>query len=123
MRYNTLNEALEDITNRSFYEGAVVSPENGAYVVEDDINPGESSVAWSRGTGMDLAENVLDNSRVHASFEYYSTAGHIRYNLADAVEALENGETVAFHYVFVDDVAGDFEDDPNVGWALLAYQY
>lgn len=123
MRYNTLNEALEDIANRSFYEGAVIIPENGAYHVENDSNPGEDSVTWSEGTGMDLPENVLDNSRVHENFEYYSTATHLRFNLEGAVEALENGETVAFHYVFVDDVAGDFEDDPTVGWALLAYQY
>lgn len=134
MRYDTLDEALTDIANRSFYDDAVVSPEiDGTYSVEQHVTGYGDTVYWTSEGGMQGLDEALDNSRVHEAYEYYETSGHIRYNLPEAVEELEAGNPVGFTYVIVDHAEPDCNNDWNlceehgecqceqtVGWALVA---
>ena len=66
------------------------------------------------------------------SDETYTDAGHIRYNLADAVAALEAGTAVGFTYIVAEAECEDMADDEReagmyecggdhaAGWALIA---
>lgn len=130
----TLDAALQDIARRSFYESAIVTPNSdGTFTVEDDFNTciADDTVMWTYGGGMELPEGILDHSRLHGPAEFYDDAAHIRYNLATAVERLEDGLPVAFSYAVIDawmdaDADGNAIDedgnlsDATVGWALLA---
>lgn len=126
--YNTLDAALEDIAKRSFYEDATVTPGEGGYIVADDYAtsfPGDV-LLWDDVSGVDWPARADDHSHLHEDYEYYETAGHIRYNLSAAVEALEGGQAVTFAYTIADadtcehSHPSDCECDLAVGWALLA---
>ena len=122
--YATLNEALQDIANRSFYEDAIVRPENGQYIVEDDAGTGEESYMWTYEKGGEYSDDVLDYSRTHESCERYDEARHIRFNLDGAVAELEEGNPVIFKYVTLNAYCEDpepCEEDHLVGWALIAF--
>ena len=135
--YATLDEALNDIAKRSFYEGARVTPnDDGTFTVSDEANPNDDSVYWTYGGGMETDYGVMDNSRVMEPAETFATAAHIRYNLSGAVSALEDDTPIQFHYVIVDAYCdlgednadceftggyGECMEDHTVGWALLAY--
>lgn len=134
MRYNTLDEALADIAERSFYDDAVVTPEiDGTYSVEQHVTGFGDTVYWTYEGGMQGLDEALDHSRVHESYETYTNSGHIRYNLSVAVAELEEGNPVGFTYVIVDnedsecgdpdgscDALGECFCEQTVGWALIA---
>ena len=125
--YLTLDEALQDIASRSFYEGARIERfDNKIWGVSDDANPGEESYVWTYKNGAEYPDELLDHSRVHEAWEFYDEAYHIRYNLSAAVEALEEGKPVIFHYVTLDAYCEDPEpedcqEDHIAGWALIAF--
>lgn len=125
--YLNLDGALTEIARASFYEEKTIVPtrgENGepAYTVNDDISGHDETVYWTYADGMELdGRRVIDYSRVHEPGEYYDTAAHIRYNLADAITALEEGTPVNFQYVVCDDINAEEDEDPTVGWALIAH--
>lgn len=130
--YATLTEALDDIAQRSFYESADVIPnDDGTYTVRDSHSFVDDSVMWTYENGLEAGTGAMDYSRLHESYESYSDASHIRYNLRYAVEALEDErKAVHFTYVIVDGYPSTPEDiaddeagiyDATVGWALIAY--
>src|SRR5690554_5629793 len=99
MFYLTLDEALQDVANRSFYEDCKVTPlvmaddhaDIRGYVVEDDISHATDEWRWSYDEGIHDRDSVSETSRLHSHFEYYTHADHVRYNMPESVEALENG--------------------------------
>lgn len=128
--YTAIDEALADIAGRSFYESALVHKVDGGYAVNDHYTGVDELLPWSYEDGLTLPDGVLDHSRLHESYETYTEAGHVRYNLPGAVEAIENGEAVGFTYVIGE---AECEDDPDgtlypdgcpfdhaAGWALIA---
>lgn len=127
--YSTLDEALAEVATRSLYDDATVTPKDDGYEVEDDhatAFPGDV-LLWGDVSGVDWPARADDHSRMHEPCESYATAEHIRYNLGDAVEALEAGQVVTFAYAIIDAVAcdehehlGECECDRTAGWALLA---
>lgn len=130
--YETLYGALTDIAGRSFHESAdVFRNDDGSWAVRDAPSMADDSVMWTYENGLEAGTGAYDYSRLHESYESYDSAGHIRYNLSQAVSALENeGKSVHFTYVVVDGYPStpeDIEDDENgiydavVGWALIAY--
>lgn len=122
--YATLDEALQDIANRSFYEDAIVRPEDGQYIVEDDAGTGEESYMWTYEHGGEYPSDVLDYSRTHESYEFYDEAHHVRFNLDRAMAELEAGNPVIFKYVTLDAYCEDHEpcdEDHVAGWALIAF--
>jgi len=123
MLYETLDQALDDIASRSFYESARVSKVEGGYEVEDWYTGVEESVPWTYNTGAQVGD-VLDYSRTHEPYESYTEAQHIRYNLPAAVEAIEEGTPIGFTYAVAEDEClddGDYcEEDHVVGWLLIA---
>lgn len=125
MFYSTLDEALNDIAARSFYESARVTKLDNGYEVEGWHTGVDESAMWTYQDGIELTCDPLDYSRVHESYESYETAGHIRYNLEAAVEAIEEGTPVGFTYVVADaycedDNREDCNEDHFVGWLLVA---
>ena len=132
--YATLDEALADIAGRSFYENARVQREGDAWRVDDWSTGVDETLPWSYERGIELpgGVDVLDHSRTHEAYETYTDAGHIRYNLADAVAALEAGTAVGFTYIVAEAECEDMADDEReagmyecggdhaAGWALIA---
>ena len=136
--HETLDSALSDIADRSFYEDATVTPlGNGLFTVEGDFSTAYAgdSIMWSYDAGMSLPANVADHSRLHETYEFYDAAEHVSYNLPHAVEALEAGHVITFAYAIVEDLycfdgSGDSLTDcedcdcyRTVGWVLLAYDH
>ena len=135
--YKTLDEALQDIAERSFYEDATVAPVEGGYEVTDDFSTAYAgdSIQWTYDGGMELPGGILDSSRLHESYEFYNDVRHIRYHMASAIEAIESGHAVTFAYAIVEDLncfdgsgdalteCEDCQCDRTVGWVLLAYDY
>lgn len=129
--FDTIDEALGEIAGRSFYESARVTKSASGYLVEDWHTGVEESVRWTYENGAELPTGTIDASRTHASYEFYETAAHIRYNLDNAVEAIEEGTSVGFTYVIADadcecddydaetGYCGD-DGDHTVGWLLIA---
>lgn len=138
----TLDDALQAVAERSFYEDATVTPSgDGAYTVSDDYGTAYSGddLGWTYAGGLDLewgnAGHAREWTRVFEPFEYWDDAGHVRYNLPGAVEALERGRAVTFAYAVVanSDLAWDDDsqeyadadgttyDDNAVGWIVLAF--
>lgn len=129
----TLSDALQEVADRSFYEDVTITPlPDGTFESEDDHGTAYAgdTVMWDYMGGMELPNGVIDNSRLHETYESYTGAGHVEYNLPRAVETLREGTPVTFAYAQVDGYATtpeDIEDDENglydgcVGWALLAF--
>lgn len=135
--HETLDSALQDIAERSFYEDATVTPVEGGYEVTEDFSTAYAgdSIQWTYDGGMELPGDILDNSMLHDPAEFYDGAQHIRHNVAPAVEALEAGHAVTFAYAIVEDLncfdgsgdalteCEDCQCDRTIGWVLLAYDY
>lgn len=133
--YATLGEALTDIAKRSFYEAADVIPnDDGTFTVTSAAGMVDESMGWTYADGLDAPTGAYDCSRVHEPAEFYDDAAHIRYNLDNAVERLEDGYAVHFLYVVAEDRNVDYDIDGNaldpetgelvdnvVGWALIAF--
>lgn len=127
----TLEEALENIAGRSFYESADVIPnDDGTYTLVDSPGMIDDCVPWTYSEGMDLPAGAYDYSRVHEPSEYYDNATHVRYNLGGAVDRLAEGKAVHFQYVVAEaspETPEDIADaevgqyDGTVGWALVAF--
>ena len=122
--------------------GLTVIPESGErYETEPDYGTAYAGdfLGWTYAGGLDLewgnAGHAREWSRVFEPFEYWDNAGHVRYNLPEAVEALERGRTVTFAYAvvtngdlvwweeqqtYVDDDGYKY-DDNITGWCVLAY--
>lgn len=132
LMFATLDLALADIADRSFDEDATITPTAEGYEVADDfctVFP-DGHVMWTHADGAALPDNASDHSRVHETYESYTRAGHIRYNLPEAVEALAEGKPVTFAYVEAisyPETAEDIADaeaglyDGTVGWMLIAH--
>lgn len=134
--YATLDEALTDIANRSFYEAADVIPnDDGTFTVRDsfDYNSGDE-VTWTYAHGLDAGSAAMDYSRLHESYETYDDAAHIRYNLPGAVSELESGaRDIHFEYAIAMNEDIEYDSDGNAidedgeltddiaGWTLIAY--
>ena len=126
MLYETLDQALDDIASRSFYESARVSKVEGGYEVEDWHTGVEEIVPWAYETGAQVGQ-ALDYSRTHEAYERYTDARHIRHNLPVAVWTIEEGTPVGFTYVVAEaeclDATEDGEpcgEDHAAGWVLIA---
>ena len=124
MLYETLDQALEEVAERSFYEPCRVCKSGDIYTVEDWRTGVEEYTSWTWEDGPVIPERALDNSRVHEPYEYYHEAAHIRYNLDVAVGAIEAGMAVGFTYVVVDAECDHGDEycgnDHAVGWMLVA---
>lgn len=123
--YPSLDEALTDIAGRSFYESARVTKTADGYTVEDWHTGVEEYLSWSYDNGLSVPAGALDYSRTHETYEHYEAAGHVRYNLPNAVEAIEEGTSVGFTYVVAeadceDDDPENCDGDHVAGWALIA---
>ena len=116
---STLDEALEEIARRSFYESVKVVPVSKAnklgeiygYLIEDGYG---ANIAedwfWSREGGVE-GPSVDDASTLMAADEAFLCADHVRYNLQGAVSALEEGKAVTFAYAIVTDAELDLDED------------
>lgn len=102
----TLDAALDNIARRSFYEDAIITPVPGGFVVNSSHVLDEVSYPWTRSDGTEFGFDSLDESRLHAEYESYDNAGHIRYNLPAAVAALESGRAVGFGYAVAEELCG-----------------
>lgn len=129
----TLEDALQDIANRSFDESALVTPTDNGYLVENDWNTciADDVVMWTYNGGLELPRNISDHSPLHEPCEFYDSSEHVRYNLSNAVADLESGLPVAFTYLVVstypecerdecwDECECDFSD-LTTGWILAS---
>lgn len=124
MFYTNLDDALNDIAARSFYESARVTKEGNGYTVEDWYTGVEESVMWTYETGAEVPSDALDYSRTHEPYEFYDRASHIRFNLPTAVETIEEGTPVGFTYAIADayceDDVEECQEDHTAGWLLIA---
>ena len=85
-------------------------------------------VQWTYEDGLEATEHRTwsEDSGLMEPCMFFDTAGHIRYNLPNAVKALESGKLVEFSYQVVDagctcsDNCGDID---VIGWTLLARIY
>lgn len=135
----SLDEALQQVANASFYEDKQITPEtdgNGniaGYRVEDDYGMNTDDWRWTYDQGLMDTDSVSETSRLMDHYEYFDSSQHIRYNMPESVKALENGQTVTFAYavVYDDDAVFDEETqefydadgDPTddvAGWILTA---
>lgn len=136
----TLDEALADIARRSFYEDARVVPivnvdtgEPVGYLVEDTTTHATDDWEWTYEDGVRDRDSVSETSRLHDAYETYKYEEHVRYNMPDAVDALERGIAVDFAYAVVrdanavyDDESGEYVDedgeptDEYAGWIAVA---
>ena len=125
--YSTLDEALHDIANRSFYEDATVfQNSDGSYTVENDygMSYAGDDIKWTYEGGMEIPDGVIDNTRLMETYETLSESSHIRFWLDAALERLESGNAVTFAYAVVSAYPGygAYEgEDYAVGWVLMAY--
>ena len=138
----TLNDALQIVADRSFYEDTRITPlvdvEDAsmieAYLVDVDHLHQSDEWEWSYARGIIDSDSVSECSRLFEPSEFLSCAAHVQYNMADAVERLESGtSSVGFAYVIVRDadvtfneLDGNYYDadgelaDDIAGWALVA---
>lgn len=138
----TLDDALQIVADRSFYEDTRVTPlvhaddasMIEAYLVDEDHLRQSDDWEWSYERGILDADSVSEVSRLMDHCEHFATADHIRFHMADAVELLESGtSSVGFAYVIVrdSDVIWNESDgnyygadgelaDEIAGWALVA---
>lgn len=129
-----LDEALATVASRSFYEDTLITPlrdatgDVRAWYVEDGSNILSSDdVTWTYEKGISTGPET-EKSRLMETYEIFMTAAHIRYNMAESVEHLEDGtSSVVFAYAIVDLDPDEPDFDPDhdladntVGWALLA---
>ena len=138
----TLDDVLQAVAERSFDEDVTVTPNgNGTYDVSDDYGTAYAGdyLGWTYSGGLDLscgnAGHAREWSRVFEPFEYWDNAGHVRYNMPGAVEALERGKAVTFAYAVVTnsdlvwweerqtyiDADGCTYTDNITGWCVLAF--
>lgn len=128
----TLEEALQAIAETSFYEDRQITPlGDGKYTVESTYTEGSDDWYWSYSDGLE-GPKVSERSRLHESYESYSEAQHIRYNLPETVAKLEAGtHTADFAYAIAhdNDPCNEICDDGNcmcdglAGWLLIAQAY
>lgn len=135
----SLDEALQQVANASFYEDKQITPEtdgNGniaGYRVEDDYGMNTDDWLWTYDQGLMDTDSVSEASRLMDHYEHFSSPHHIRYNMPESVKALENGQTVTFAYAIVRDDDAIFDEetqefydadgDPTddvAGWILTA---
>lgn len=138
----TLNEALQIVADRSFYEDTRITPlvdvEDAsmieAYLVDEDHLHQSADWEWSYERGILDADSVSECSRLFEPSEFLSCAAHIRFHMGEAVERLESGiSSVGFACVIVRDSdviwneetqayydAGGELADEIAGWALVA---
>ena len=128
MLYQSLDEALGNVAERSFCEQSRVTKVAGGYDVEDWYTGAPDSVLWTYEGGADLSgipDTIIDFSRTMEPAEYFAGSRHIRQNLPAAVEAIEGGESVCFTYAMADAVCDHADpswcgEDHLVGWLLVA---
>src|SRR5699024_4482077 len=135
--YLTLDEALQDVANRSFYEDCTVTPCYAAgegypfpivaYRVEDSTNHNSDDWSWSYDNGVEDTGSVSECSRLFDPYESFSSSANIRHYLPEAVEELEYGTAeVAFSYAIVRDLDHVCElpdqgcDSCVAGWIICA---
>ena len=138
----TLDDALQIVADRSFYEDTRITPlvhaddtsMIEAYLVDVDHLHQSEDWEWSYDKGIHDTDSVSECSRLFEPSEFLSCAAHVRYNMADAVELLESGtSSVGFAYVIVRDADVIWNDDTQAyydadgeladdiaGWALVA---
>ena len=130
--YPTLDGALSDIAERSFYDDATVRRTAGGYAVTADCSAAEECLRWSYAGGIELPDDTADNTRAYEPYECITTAAQMRYALSSAVELIEAGHAVSFQYVILEAdpvTAEDIADDEAglydgvVGWAIIARNY
>lgn len=107
---STLDQVLEEVARRSFYEDSAAQlTDSDGYQIEDthagdDMAP--DGVQWTYEAGLEATEHRTwsEDSGLMEPCMFFETAGHIRYNLPGAVEALEAGKLVEFSYqpVYID---------------------
>ena len=123
----SLDEALQQVANASFYEDLVVIPVDGGFVVEDGYSYLAEGWEYTE-MGLDGPDH-FETTRLMESYESFDTAQHIRYNMPESVEALENGQAVEFAYAVVMDLDIDwgddelnemYEGDEVAGWLLVS---
>jgi hypothetical protein len=125
--YQSLDEALGNVAERSFCEQSRVTKVAGGYDVEDWYTGAPDSVLWTYEGGADLSgipHAIIDFSRTMEPWERFDTAQHVRLNLPVAVDAIEAGESVGFTYIVTEAICLDPDicDDGYhlVGWLLVA---
>lgn len=128
----TLEEALQAIAEASFYENKRITPLGaGRYAVEETHTEGWEEWYWNYADGLD-GPRVSEHSRLHETYEHYSEAQHIRYNLPETVAKLEAGTHLAeFAYTIVYELDCDgscgleteCDCDQVAGWIIIAQTY
>lgn len=135
--YATLDEALEDVARRSFYEDCIVTPlRDGTFRVEDDygtIDTDQWELSHDDGFSWCSSAPMPEHSRLMEPCESFATAGHIRYHMSEVEDIESLGLPVAFAYVIVNDAdfpwelsederfeQGFTDDDRTIGWALAS---
>lgn len=132
----TLDQALEMVARRSFYESCLVQKQpNGLYLVESHYTGVEESQNWEYETGIDTSgiTHLIDESRLMEAYESFTESNHIRYHEPVAVAMLKEGHGIGFTYIVADELCqGEGSDDENcnhpdgcqtdhtAGWALVA---
>lgn len=137
----TLEQALQAVADRSFYEPCIVVPvirtDNSdvlGYLVEDDGNViSTDEVEWSYAGGISRgSENEC--TRLMDAYESFTDHQHIAWHMDGALEQLQDGNPVWFAYAVVRDSAVEWDDDAQVyrdsdgievddvaGWCLMAH--
>lgn len=121
----TIDEALESVAKRSFYEDCKLTPaiRDREIITEDDYHVAPADgVFWTYDDGIVDSDgkrfdvDCVEVSRCMEPCEFFATAEHIRYHMAESVEALEAGKPVSFSY----QVVNSLECGEPVGWCLIA---
>lgn len=138
-----LDVALKIVARADFYTETLVTPlfkagdasSPVAWLVEKECNLIQTDeVTWTYSGGIDSGGED-ETSRLHDGCESYDEAEHIRFNMPNSVETLEDGtHAVVFAHAAVyhewdtfehdeDCVEDDCQCDTIVGWAMLAQNY
>lgn len=116
----TIDEALDAIARRSFYEDAIITPQgDGTFLVEDDWNtiPDDMFYWYNNELCSDYPLTEYDHSGLMDPSEFLDNHRQIERYLPTATAALKRGKTVCFSYFVVRDLD---DGDEVAGWMLVA---
>lgn len=123
MQTLTLDDALAIVAERSFDSPDTrIVPITGnddatgepyGYLVEDDWQHITDDWSWTYDGGIDHPERVSEVSRLFDPAEFWDDARHVRYSMAESIDALERGIPVTFAYATVTDDDVIIDDDGN----------
>lgn len=99
MKLASIEEVLAEIADRSFYEDCTITPEGGAYLIEESpVSFADEQATWEYETGLTIATEVTAHSGLQDSYVSFTVDRHIDYNMPEIRQLLESGHAITVGY-------------------------